>query len=1267
MTIHADAGLALRPRRLQADGQSQGWSETASGTTYSLTPSDELSLMSNLLSVTPKPGGSMLSSSPYPVMYTPSYPTVTQSTSTSVSYSTAVVSGSDSSSNIFSYRSAAQIQPVCIGDGLDAASDGVIATVVLPTSVGLAIWLLFAVLRPRYRQIYALREWFVQQELRPHRLSSNLGAFLFPSVPLVPPTPSDVSDAGRSAPVDARLFPSDEELSQRTLWTCLIIVLGWSLVGLGGALPIYLVSTPCLAHSAGDPNFTGVYSTIQDLSLLRLLQLLEASSASTNTAYSVLDVLNGNNQASRARLRVVILAILAVFAATLPALYKILKEINNIVAFRRRWLEVRCEGKEMGWLSSRKATGFAGWGEKRVKDYLVKIGLSSSLGGSSRSNNRLPQQNAHGSVFEVDVQSLFTVCDTHNLALLIEERDEILDNLEVAETRYISSFKISTPDPSIADLEILAPSGSEETPSRPHIGRPRALVGSRNRPRHRRHNPAQANSSFAPTSFVAPSQYYKLRGLKSVDGGRLADGISTPISLTDSFKQRIVGSHFQEVGRDSASYNAIPSGSRVKTEELGEPSISVPDPKYYRPNHGGGSSESGGDGTGTGTEYLTVESSLDARGSLDDDWVVLTRGIDFGNPLGEGPHAGPASRPQEELAPRRQRQIPLDTSSDRRETFPLRIRPKDNIPAEDVPPPHLRLQPRQPFVRPASDLNYDNLGAVYTEINQWRSRLKLINMQIAEAQQDSYADIADGAPIKGWVIIGRGLRHMHAVELIEGRAKEDVRWDTLQNETTLLDSIAFWLVMVVVNILLAAGLTAVAGLALGATSSVEHYLPFFRPLSDHGNLVSGLATSLAPAIGATVFTVIALTIVKWAAGWSGVVSVSGVRMLVVKLVFYTITVVVATFTITAGALLFALEAFSLEVDIAKTVATGCVYMSAFAFVLVINVAVLFPGLMLLQPFRLWCVLRSEQDAVTPRQRFRAVYPTTYDASYAASACVLSMVFASAFSLIFPLIGPAIVILLFLTLVAHRYLIGYVYARTLSETGGLLQIWLLKRLGTLLALQPLLLGLILLSRRLWIEGGILSGIAFIVAGMVEVYTMHKTRLASLQALPENTQESLKVFRRALESDNRTDTDDENRSMNTARGNRTRGSMASVLEMMSLTLAVMPSASSHRGPLPLRTETLDDLIATERAARTHPDAPPHLPPLSFGDHAEEMSTIMYAPELLAPSPIIWLPNDTAGVAKTEAIDLRKYHDIHVTLDVHARDVILPKRSTSTRTHV
>ena len=143
------------------------------------------------------------------------------------------------------------------------------------------------------------------------------------------------------------------------------------------------------------------------------------------------------------------------------------------------------------------------------------------------------------------------------------------------------------------------------------------------------------------------------------------------------------------------------------------------------------------------------------------------------------------------------------------------------------------------------------------------------------------------------------------------------------------------------------------------------------------------------------------------------------------------------------------------------------------------------------------------------------------------------------------------------------------------------------------------------------------------------------------------------------------------------------MASVLEMMSATLDVMPSPPPQRGPVPLseslnplsrvsplidmmlETETLDDLTATERAARTHPDAPPHLPPLAFTDHAEDMAGILYAPELVAPPPIIWLPNDSAGVARSEAYDLQKYHDLQATLDVCTRDDVLPKRMSLTRT--
>ena len=270
--------------------------------------------------------------------------------------------------------------------------------------------------------------------------------------------------------------------------------------------------------------------------------------------------------------------------------------------------------------------------------------------------------------------------------------------------------------------------------------------------------------------------------------------------------------------------------------------------------------------------------------------------------------------------------------------------------------------------------------------------------------------------------------------------------------------------------------------------------------------------------------------------------------------------------------------------------------------------------------------------------------------------------------------------LIITGIAHRFLVGYVYARTHSQTGGLIQIWLLRRFATLLGFQPFLLGLILLSRRLWILSGVLLGAAIGVVILVEVYCNWKTRLPGLRSLSAITQDSLRTFATTAHLSTGHTDDATNTSFSASRGHRTRGSMASVLDMMSITLAVEPSPSQQRGPVPLRkclafldwsvdtdkpcleTETLDDLTATERAARTHPDAPPHLPPLSFADHAEDMAGILYAPELIAPPPIIWLPNDSAGVARSEAYDLEKYHGLRATLDVRTKDDVVPRTSSS-----
>jgi len=56
--------------------------------------------------------------------------------------------------------------------------------------------------------------------------------------------------------------------------------------------------------------------------------------------------------------------------------------------------------------------------------------------------------------------------------------------------------------------------------------------------------------------------------------------------------------------------------------------------------------------------------------------------------------------------------------------------------------------------------------------------------------------------------------------------------------------------------------TAASGLALATAPDVAHYLPFLQPLVNGNTLASGLATTLAPAVAATLFIVIALAIIN---------------------------------------------------------------------------------------------------------------------------------------------------------------------------------------------------------------------------------------------------------------------------------------------------------------------------------------------------------------------------------------------------------------------
>ena len=253
-------------------------------------------------------------------------------------------------------------------------------------------------------------------------MGSSPFAFLFPRVPLVPDIPSDAQNAGRSAADDAGLFPSDEQLNQRTLWVSFLVVLVWSIVGIAGALPLYLISTPCIAQTGPLATFGGVYSTLHDLSLLRLLRLFNDGGVSTSNSIHTRALIIEQDP-HHARVRVIVLTALTLVLGLFPALWMILREFNTMVAYQRLFVNVRCVGQELGWLSANRAPGFVGWGERRMKDFILKIGLSYSMeamdgrndsrarngSGRPRRSEEQPLNYQEEANLGVNIQSLFSI------------------------------------------------------------------------------------------------------------------------------------------------------------------------------------------------------------------------------------------------------------------------------------------------------------------------------------------------------------------------------------------------------------------------------------------------------------------------------------------------------------------------------------------------------------------------------------------------------------------------------------------------------------------------------------------------------------------------------------------------------------------------------------------------------------------------------------------------------------------------------------------
>ncbi|KAG8704088.1 hypothetical protein FRC09_003778, partial [Ceratobasidium sp. 395] len=746
---------------------------------------------------------------------------------------------------------------------------------------------------------------------------------------------------------------------------------------------------------------------------------------------------------------------------------------------------------------------------------------------------------------------------------------------------------------------------------------------------------------------------------------------------------------FQEVTRESISFGRLPLGSKVRVGQAGELAAVPPTPApntlehigAFGPNHVSPEDGEGWEMTEVPSDGEFSRAERRAPSSWFSSTVV---GTATGTGIGttSGPSKGASAR-ESVVAPKTGRKGSDEygrqaTTSDghgRRGTSEGHGRSEDAHNRGTPRGPSRQSESRsrrQPVIRPISGLDHTSLALVYDGIRTWRSQLKRLNTAITEAQQESFTAIAEGQHVKGWLLVGRNVRYLAGVQPIEGRAKADVKWRELQEQGGMWNDVRYWVIVAMVAILLAVSLVPVAGLALAGAPDVAHFLPFLKPLSDKDNLGVALATTLAPAVAATLFISIALAVINYAARHTGAISISAARLRAFKATFYVFVFVATAWIIAVGSLIFGLQAFDTSTARTSTVANGATYIAVLLMVIVLNAAVIAPGLLMLQPIRLWKLWKARKEAISPRQQFRAIYPKSFNPAYASGCCVLAVIFASTFSLIFPLIGPPILLLLLLSLVAFRYLVGYVWTRTNApSTGGLLQLWLLRRFATLIALQPLLMGLIFLSRRLWALAGVLLGAALLIVLIVEGYCTYKSRSPPERDFSPVVRDSLATFKRSMHGSRarrRLTIEEDGTSLVSSpmeRNGIPRGSIASVLDMMSITLNVMPSLNRTRDAVPIETEDIDDLVSTERAVHTHPDAAPVIPST---DHAAETAGLLYPPELLAPAPMIWLPHDRAGIARNEAYDLGRYHDLETVIDPgdgYSNDGDSSKRRSEDRT--
>ena len=256
---------------------------------------------------------------------------------------------------------------------------------------------------------------------------------------------------------------------------------------------------------------------------------------------------------------------------------------------------------------------------------------------------------------------------------------------------------------------------------------------------------------------------------------------------------------------------------------------------------------------------------------------------------------------------------------------------------------------------------------------------------------------------------------------------------------------------------------------------------------------------------------------------------------------------------------------------------------------------------------------------------------------------MAVFYAAALLFIFPLLAIPILILLYLSFVVVHHQVEYLHAPSKGYEAATLALWTIRRFGWVLALQPLIYGLIVLSRREWEIGGISIGVAVVTVIISELVTAGLHPSPKRNKLSASTQKSLDDISHAMRHPPVPAQLTRAISGSSSQILRSRQSTSSMLRRLTTLLPGL-SRLPPECPLPLTTHIIHDLDSTELASRTRPD---------LADEEQKWQVegnrgLIYPPEMTCEIPIIWLPHDRHGISGIELNDLASNHGLEAIID-------------------